>query len=301
MPILAGRNARVLVQGITGREASGFVQSSLDLGTRIVAGVTPGKAGWQIHGVPVFNTVADAQQNEPCDATVIAVPALQACRAATEALQAGLKLLVILTERVPRRDAAIILEHAREHGAVVIGPNSLGIVSPAVIRIGLVGGSAEALKRAYKKGPVGIMSRSGGMLTEIANLLTQEGIGQSTCVSVGGDPIEGTTFADLLPHYESDEETRVVVIFCEPGGHMEEELADRLSQRKSRIPIVAFMAGRFMDRMQGVRFGHAAAIVNGNHGSPARKIERLRAAGVSMAEKISAIPELVRRVLAEKN
>ena len=129
----------------------------------------------------------------------------------------------------------------------------------------------------------------------------EQGIGQSTCVSVGGDPIEGTTFADLLPHYESDEETRVVVIFCEPGGHMEEELADRLSQRKSRIPIVAFMAGRFMDRMQGVRFGHAAAIVNGNHGSPARKIERLRAAGVSMAEKISAIPELVRRVLAEKN
>jgi succinyl-CoA synthetase alpha subunit len=301
MAILADSQTRVLVQGITGREAASFTLESIRSGTQIVAGVTPGKGGQQVHGVPVFDTVAEARESEGCTASAISVPAAHVKDAATEALQAGLKLLVILTERIPRRDVVSILERARRHRAVVIGPNSLGIVSPGLVRIGMGGGAVESLRRAYCRGPVGIMSRSGGMLTEIANLLTQAGIGQSTCISIGGDPIVGSTFLDLLRHYEADQQTKALVLFCEPGGSMEEKLAEYLTSPGSRLPIIAFVAGRFTDRMQGVRFGHAGAIVEGLRGSPAHKIASLRNAGVLVTENMSQIPQIVRRVLAEAN
>lgn len=297
MAILAHAETRILVQGITGREAATFTGESIRYGARIVAGVTPGKGGLRVHGVPVFDTVAAALRVEPCDATVIAVPAPFVCDAAWEALDHGLRLLVIITERVPRRDVIAILERAEAAGARVIGPNSLGLISPGRTRIGMCGGAAEDVRQAYTPGPVGIISRSGGMTTEIASLLTQAGIGQSTCVSIGGDPIVGSTFLDLLPLYEADPETRALVLFCEPGGTMEERLAKHLKTHPGRLPIIAFVAGHFADRMPGVRFGHAGAIVEGNRGSPAGKVTALREAGVRVAERLSHIPQLVREAL----
>ena len=300
MPILADSDTRVLVQGITGREAATFTAESIRYGTRIVAGVTPGKGGLKVHDVPVFDTVAAALEEQPSRATIISVPPRAARAAAYEALDSGLRLLVVVTERMPRLDVVAMLEHARDKGARVIGPNSLGVISPHRSRIGMCGGSADAVRQAYSPGSVGVVSRSGGMMTEIADLLTQSGIGQSTCVSIGGDPIVGSTFLDLLPLYEADSETKAVVLFCEPGGTMEEQLAEHVRTRPSRLPLVAFVAGRFADRMQGVRFGHAGAIVEGTRGSPAGKMEVLRKAGVRVAEKLSQIPKLVRQALDER-
>ncbi len=294
MAILAFAQTRILVQGITGREAITFTVESLQYGAKIVAGVTPGKGGQNVHGVPVYDSVAQAVRAHACDATVISVPARFVQDAVAEAVDNGIKLLVIVTERIPRRDAVAIVERAERAGARVIGPNSLGVISPGQTRIGMSGGSADAVRLAYRPGHVGVISRSGGMMTEIANLLTQAGIGQSTCVSIGGDPIIGTTTLDLLPLYEADPDTHALVLFCEPGGVMEEQLAERLIAQPSRLNIVAFVAGRFADRMQGMRFGHAGAIVEGNKGSPAAKMMQLREAGVRVAETFSEIPGLVR-------
>lgn len=299
MAILAHADTQILVQGITGREAIAFTRESIQYGAQIVAGVTPGKGGQSVHGVPVFDTVAQAMRLHPCSATVISVPARFVRAAAWEALENGLQLLVIVTERIPRRDAVTILERAEQLGARVIGPNSLGIISPGRTRIGMCGGSADAVRLAYQPGPVGVISRSGGMMTEIANTLTQAGIGQSTCVSIGGDPIVGSTMLDLLPLYEADPETRALVLFCEPGGVMEEQLAQHLKAQPSRLKMVAFVAGRFAERMQGIRFGHAGAIVEGTRGSPAGKIALLHEAGVCVAEKVSQIPQLVNQVLQD--
>ena len=300
MAILAGRTTRVLVQGITGREAATFTVESIRYGTNIVAGVTPGKGGTKIHEVPVFDTVSKALREQPCDTTVISVPPWAVRDAAWEALDAGIRLLVIVTERIPRCDVVAILEYAKERVARVIGPNSLGVISPHQCRIGMCGGSVEAIRKAYSPGPVGIISRSGGMMTEIASLLTQAGIGQTSCVSTGGDPIIGSTFADLLPLYEADAETKALVLFCEPGGTMEEKLAEYLAKNPSRLGVVAFIAGRFTDRMQGVRFGHAGAIVEGTRGSPWGKVAALRKVDILIAEKLSRIPDLVRVTLNER-
>ncbi len=291
----------MLVHGITGREAADFTRESLRYGTRIVAGVTPGKGGAQVHGVPVYDSVRCALREHSCNASLISVPAPMASDAAHEAMENGLRLLVILTERISRKDVVTIMETARECGASVVGPNSLGVISPHQARIGACGGAEASIRKAYLPGPVGVMSRSGGMMTEIANLLTQAGIGQSTCVSVGGDPIVGSTFLDLLPQYEGDAETKALVLFCEPGGSMEEQLAERLKSRPSRIPIVAFVAGRFTDKNQGMRFGHAAVIVEGKSGSPSGKVAALREAGVIVADKLSQIPQLVRTAMAVKS
>ncbi|MBX3061410.1 MAG: succinate--CoA ligase subunit alpha [Anaerolineae bacterium] len=294
MAILADANTRILVQGITGREAATFTYESMQYGARIVAGVTPGKGGQFIHGIPVFDTVALALRTHPCDATIISVPARLVRDATFEALSNGLKLIVVVTERIPRRDVVAMLEQAASVGARIIGPNSLGLIAPGKTRLGMGGGSAETVRRAYRPGSVGVISRSGGMMTEISNLLTQSGIGQSTCISIGGDPIIGSTMLDLLPLYEADRETQALVLFCEPGGTMEERLAAHLKAHGSRLWIIAFVAGRFTDRNQGVRFGHAGAIVEGGRGSPASKAEALREAGILVAEKFSQITDLLR-------
>ncbi len=297
MSILADARTRILVQGITGREAATFTLDSIKYGARIVAGVTPGKGGQTIHGVPVFDSVAAAVQAQPCDATLISVPARSVLNAALEALGARIPLMVIVTERIPRRDVVTILERARQVGARLIGPNSLGLISPHITRVGMAGGDPAAIYRAYMPGVVGIMSRSGGMMTEIANLLTRNGIGQSTCVSIGGDPIVGSTMLDLLPFYQADPQTRALVLFCEPGGTMEEQLAEHLSAHATSLPIIAFVAGRFTDHWQGQRFGHAGAIVEGTRGSPAGKRAALQRAGVWVADKLSDIPPLVKAAL----
>jgi succinyl-CoA synthetase alpha subunit len=298
--ILANAGTRILVQGITGREAATFVGESIQYGAQIIAGVTPGKDGLMVSGIPVFDTVAKALKVAPCNATIISVPANSVRDAAWEAFENGLRLAVIVTENIPRRDVAAILETASSVGARVIGPNSLGVISPGLTRIGMCGGKAADVRRAYKPGPVGVISRSGGMMTEIANLLTLGGIGQSTCVSIGGDPIIGSTILDLLPLYEADPQTRALVLFCEPGGTMEERLSEHLKDHPSRLPILAFVAGRFADRMQGQRFGHAGAIVEGKKGSPAGKAEVLREAGVHVVEKLSQVPLLLRELLGKE-
>ncbi|MBW2614922.1 MAG: CoA-binding protein [Deltaproteobacteria bacterium] len=181
MAILADENTRIIVQGITGREAVTFTKDMIDYGSKVVAGVTPGKGGQDVYGVPVFNTVFEALKAYPADASVISVPPAMIKGAALEALSNGIKLLVIVAERVPRKDTIEILEVARSNGAVVIGPNTLGMINPHTVKIGMAGGPVENVKSAYMPGPVGIASRSGGMTTEIANLLTINGIGQSTC------------------------------------------------------------------------------------------------------------------------
>ncbi len=297
MAILADERTRIIIQGITGREASAATKDSLDYGADVVAGVTPGKGGSEVYGVPVYDTVRTALAAHPADASVVSVPAPFGKDAALEALENGIRLVVILTERIPRRDVVEVVSRARELRARVIGPNSLGLISPDRTRVGMVGGRAADVRKAYMRGPVGILSRSGGMTTELANLLTLHGIGQSTCVSIGGDPIVGSTYADLTPLFETDTETRVVVVFGEPGGGQEEALAEYVAARSPRVPIIAFIAGRFADEMPGVRFGHAAAIVESGRGSTGEKIRRLRKAGVVVAEEFSEIVDLVKRTL----
>lgn len=297
MSILADENVRVIVQGITGREAASFTKDMMDYGTRVVAGVTPGKQGQQVHGVPVYDTVRGAVREQPAEASVISVPPGMVKGAALEALDNGIKVLVIITERIPRKDVIEFLELAREKEARVIGPNTLGLISPDIVKLGMAGGPVEDVKKAYMPGSVGIASRSGGMTTEIANLLTTHGIGQSTCVGVGGDPVVGSNFLDLIPLFGEDPDTKAVVLFCEPGGVIEENLAELVTTKKISIPIVAFIAGRFVDSMPGVRFGHAATIVEGERGSARGKIASFKKAGIQVAESFSDIVTILKDFL----
>ena len=297
MTILADQDTRVIVQGITGREAASFSKDMLDYGTKVVAGVTPGKQGQQVHGVPVYDTVRRAVREYPADASVISVPPAMVKGAALEALENGIGLLVIVSERVPRIDVINILEVARDRGARVIGPNTLGLISPHIVRIGMAGGPVEDVKKAYMPGFVGIASRSGGMTTEIANLLTTNGIGQSTCVGIGGDPVVGSNFLDLIPLFDQDPGTKAVVLFCEPGGIIEETLGEVKANKGISVPIVAFIAGRFVDSMPGVRFGHAATIVEGEKGTAKGKAESLTRAGIRVAGSFSDIVPILREYL----
>lgn len=297
MAILADKNTRVIVQGITGREAASFAKDMMDYGTRVVAGVTPGKQGQKIHGVPVYDTVRRAMKASPADAAIISVPPPMVKGAVLEALENGIKLLVVVTERVPRKDVIEFLEVAGEKNARVIGPNTLGFISPHSVKLGMAGGPVVDVKKAYMPGNVGIASRSGGMTTEIANLLTTNGIGQSTCIGVGGDAVVGSNFLDLIPMFDQDPETKAVVLFCEPGGTIEEKLAELVTAQGISLPIVAFIAGRFMDAMPGVRFGHSATIVEGERGSARGKIESFREAGIRVAESFSDIVPILKEYL----
>jgi succinyl-CoA synthetase alpha subunit len=298
MSILIGADTTFIVQGITGREAVNLTRECLDYGAgaRIVGGVTPGRRGRDVHGVPVFDTVAQAVEHhgEPIDGSVVTVPPAFTKDAVLEAIENGVKLIVIVTERIPRGDVAQMVELAGEHGARIIGPNCLGVIVPEVIKMGGIGGPARDAAKAYSRGPVGVISRSGGMTTEMSSTLTAAGLGQSTAVSIGGDAIVGTTYAELMPLFEADDQTQAIVIYTEPGGRMEAELARHVTEiSERRLPIVAFMAGRFMDEMPGMSFGHAGTIVEGKEDTAGEKIARLAAAGITVAEEISEIPRLV--------
>ena len=214
-----------------------------------------------------------------------------------ESLDSGIRLLVIVSERVPRKDTAAFLEAAGEKNARVIGPNTLGLISPERIKLGMAGGPVNDVKKAYMPGRIGIASRSGGMTTEIANLLTTHGIGQSTCIGIGGDPIVGCNFLDLVPKFIEDPETDAVVLFSEPGGIIEEKLAEWYADQGIQFPIVVFIAGKFVDDMPGVRFGHAATIVEGSVGSAKGKIKALREAGIYVADKFSDIVGIIEEVV----
>jgi succinyl-CoA synthetase alpha subunit len=302
MSILIDASTTFIVQGITGREAVNLTRECLDYGAGapIVGGVTPGRLGRDVHGVPVFDTVAQAVEHHggPIDGSVVTVPPAFTKDAVFEAIENGIKLVVIVTERIPRGDVAQMVELAAARGARIIGPNCLGIIVPGVIKMGGIGGPARDAAKAYSPGPVGVISRSGGMTTEMSSTLTAAGLGQSTAVSIGGDAIIGSTYAELMPLFEADQETEAIVIYTEPGGRMEAELARYVTERSERpLPIVAFMAGRFMDEMPGMSFGHAGTIVEGREDTATEKIARLGAAGITVAEEISQIPGLVKERL----
>ncbi|PZS12245.1 MAG: succinate--CoA ligase subunit alpha [Solirubrobacterales bacterium] len=302
MSILIDSETTFIVQGITGREAVNLTRECLDYGTgaKIVAGVTPGRRGREVHGVPVFDTVAQAVEHHggPIEGSVVTVPPAFTKDAVFEALEHGVELVVIVTERIPRRDVAEMVELASERGARIIGPNCLGMIVPDVIKMGGIGGPARDAGKSYAPGPVGVISRSGGMTTEMSSTLTAAGLGQSTAVSIGGDAIIGSSYAELMPLFEADSDTQAIVIYTEPGGRMEAELAKWVTEHDSRLPIVAFMAGRFMDEMPGMSFGHAGTIVEGIQDTASEKIARLAEAGIVVAEEISQIPAIVRERLS---
>jgi succinyl-CoA synthetase alpha subunit len=301
MSILLSKDFTFIVQGITGREAVNLTKECLDYGSNVVGGVTPGRKGRDVHGVPVFDTVAQAVENHgaPVDGSVVTVPPAFTKDAVLEAIENGIKLIVIVTERIPRRDVAQMVELADMRGARIIGPNCLGLIVPEVCKMGGIGGPAKDAAKAYAPGPVGVMSRSGGMTTEISSSLTQAGLGVSTAVSIGGDAIIGSTYAELMPYFEADEQTQAIVIYTEPGGRMEAQLSEWTSENDSRLPIVAFMAGKFMDdeEMKGMSFGHAGTIVEGKEDTATEKITRLEAAGIRVVERIDEIPDAVKQKL----
>jgi len=304
MSILVNAQTTFIVQGITGREAVNLTRECLDYGAgaKIVGGVTPGRLGREVHGVPVFDTVAQAVAHHggPTDGSVVTVPPAFTKDAVFEAIVNGIKLIVIVTERIPRRDVAQMVELANMHDARIIGPNCLGIIVPDVIKMGGIGGPAKDAAKAYSPGSIGVISRSGGMTTEMSSTLTAAGMGQSTAVSIGGDAIIGSSYAELMPLFEADQQTEGIVIYSEPGGRMEAQLAEWVAENNSRLPVVAFMAGRFMDEMPGMSFGHAGTIVEGKEDTATEKIARLAEAGITVAEEISEIPALIQAKIDER-
>jgi succinyl-CoA synthetase alpha subunit len=306
MSILIHESTTFIVQGITGREAVNLTRECLDYGSKIVGGVTPGRKGRDVHGVPVFDTVEQViAHNDGAvpDGSVVTVPPAFTKDAVFEAIENGIELIVIVTERIPRRDVAQMVELANLRGARIIGPNCLGLIVPGVAKMGGIGGPARNAEQAYQPGSVGVMSRSGGMTTEISSTLTAAGLGVSTAISIGGDAIIGSAYAELMPEFEADEQTEAIVIYTEPGGRMEAQLAEWVADNDSRLPIVAFMAGRFMDdeEMQGMSFGHAGTIVEGKEDTATEKIARLEAAGIPVVERIDEIPDAVKRKLKEND
>ncbi len=302
MSILIDEGTTFIVQGITGREAVNLTRECLDFGSKIVGGVTPGRKGREVHGVPVFDTIAQVVEHnggQTPDGSVVTVPPAFTKDAVFEAILAGIGLIVVVTERIPRRDVAQMIELADLYGARIIGPNCLGLIVPGAAKMGGIGGPAQDADKAYQPGRVGVMSRSGGMTTEISSTLSTSGLGVSTAISIGGDAIIGSTYADLMPLFEADEQTEAIVIYTEPGGRMEAELSQWMADNDSRLPIVAFMAGRFMDseEMKGMSFGHAGTIVEGEEDTAAQKIERLQAAGIQVVERIDDIPDAVKAKL----
>jgi succinyl-CoA synthetase alpha subunit len=294
MSVLVNAGTRLLVQGITGREAANFTRECLDYGTQVVSGVTPGKGGEEVYGVPVFDTVEEATAATRPNAALLSVPPLGVLDAALEAIDAGIELLVIITERVPRRDVAALLALARDAGTTVIGPNSLGLITPGACKLGSIGGPAQDVRRAYARGRVGVISRSGGMTTEISSMLTGAGIGQSTCISVGGDSLIGTTLLDAYRLFAQDPDTDAVVTFSEPGGAQEHELAEYLEACGGPpTPLCCFVAGRFVDDMPGTRFGHAGTMVEAGGSTARAKIARLRAAGAHVVDRLGELPAAV--------
>jgi succinyl-CoA synthetase alpha subunit len=287
--MLLDPQAEIMVQGITGREARGMVEDMLAYGSRIVAGVTPGKGGQEVHGVPVYDTVADLMAHHNPTITVVSVPAPAVLDAALEVFCFPLELCLVMSERMPRLDTCRLVAAAAAAGCTVIGPNSLGLIRPGIAKLGTVGGRLDNVERSYSSGEVAVLSRSGGMTTEIASFLTSRGIGQSIAVGIGGDSIVGANFLELIELLESDQETSSVVLYGEPGGTAEEDLAARLIERGSRLRVNAFLSGNFVDDLEGVRFGHAAVIVEGGRGSVAGKKAALRDAGVFVAEAFEEI------------
>ncbi len=288
MGIFVDKSTRAIVQGITGAQGRFHTRLMLEYGTKLVAGVTPGKGGTEVHSVPVYDTVEEAVKAHQADASIIFVPAPFAADAAFEALDSGLKTIVVITEHIPIRDAIQIMHRAKLQGSLVVGPNTPGILSVDECKAGIMPAHVFSL------GTVGLASRSGTLTYEIAAWLSARGLGQSTCVGLGGDPIVGLSYVEVLREFESDEQTEAVVLIGEIGGSFEESAAEFIATENYSKPVVAFVAGRTAP--VGKRMGHAGAIINGKSGTAASKIEAFTKAGVQLAEK----PSDVARLLTEK-
>ena len=296
MAILIDETSRVIVQGITGREGMARTKLMKDYGTKVVAGVTPGKAGQEVHGVPVFDSVKDVWGRlGPVDVSVMFVPASLVKNGALEALEAGVKLLVLVPDRVPIWDVLEIARLARAKGARFVGPNTLGLLSPGKAVCGMIGGMAERARDWFKPGAVGVSSRSGGMTSALAYYMSREGIGQSTIIHVGGDAVVGLSHPEVMELFQDDEETRCAVMFGEIGTTQEERVADLIERGRFTKPLIAFIGGKAAK--SGTRFSHAGAIVEGGRGSYQTKVERLRRAGVRVVDSIFDIPKLARQII----
>jgi len=296
MAILVDENTEVLVQGITGREAQIRVRLMKEYGTTVVAGVTPGRGGNTVEGVPVYNTVEEAKENHPgITVSSIFVPARAAKTAAFEAIDAGIGVITLHPERVPQQDMLEVIAYARRGTARVIGPNTIGMVSPGKCLVGMIGGRADLAKEFFQPGPVGVISRSGGNTTTLAYYLNRTGLGQSTAIGMGGDAFVGTTLIDLLTEFERDEETEMVAFFGEIGTSVEEDAAEFIKGGGFTKPLVGYISGRFA--RSDVRFGHAGAIVTRGKGTAQGKIEALRGAGARMVDHFGEIGDVASRVL----
>ncbi|HEV8251835.1 MAG TPA: succinate--CoA ligase subunit alpha [Candidatus Limnocylindria bacterium] len=287
MSILVGSETRLLVQGITGREGEFHSRAMLEFGTQIVAGVTPGKGGQAaVDGrVPVFDTVADAVTQTGADAACIFVPAAFAPDAILEAADAGIPLVICITEGIPALDMLRVHHVLRSQGVRLIGPNCPGATTVGGAKVGIIPGDI------HRPGPVGLVSRSGTLTYEVVQAMTDAGVGQTTCVGIGGDPIVGTTFIDVLGMFNADPETEAIVLIGEIGGDEEERAADYCA-REVRKPVAAFIAGRTAP--PGRRMGHAGAIISGGAGTAESKRQALQAAGIRVADSPSRIPALLR-------
>lgn len=285
MSILLDQNTKVLVQGITGRDGSFHARQMIDYGTNVVGGVTPGKGGQSIHGVPVFDNMKDAVAATGADASVIYVPAKFAPSAIMDAADAGIRLIVAITEGIPVLDMLEVYHEVRRRGIVLIGPNCPGLISPGKAKIGIMPGNI------HRPGRVGVISRSGTLTYEIVFALTGLGIGQSTCVGIGGDPIVGTGPMDLLPLFEKDPDTDAVVLVGEIGGDEEERTAEYIRQNIKK-PVFAFIVGHTAP--EGKRMGHAGAIVSGGSGTAGSKIKAFSHAGVPVANTIDELAEITK-------
>ncbi|MEM3874512.1 MAG: succinate--CoA ligase subunit alpha [Candidatus Bathyarchaeia archaeon] len=289
MAIIVDKNTRAIVQGITGAQGSFHTKLMLEYGTQIVAGVTPGKGGTKVHNVPVYDTVEEALEHHQANASIIFVPAPFAADAALEALENGIKTVVIITEHIPIKDAINVMAYAKQVNATIIGPNTPGIITPGECKLGIMPA------HIFKPGSIGMISRSGTLTYEIAASLTKKRMGQSTCIGLGGDPIVGLNFIDILKLFEKDPQTEGIVLIGEIGGNLEELTAEYIAEEKYPKPVVAFIAGR--SAPPGKRMGHAGAIIMGKAGTAESKIEAFRKAGIEVAEKPSDVAVLLEKMI----
>lgn len=297
MAILVDKTSKIVIQGITGREASMVTKHALSYGTNIVAGITPGKEGQKIEGVPVYDTVKRACKDHEINTAVVYVPPAFACDAVMESIGNGIPLIIIITERIPQQDAIRFLSAARIANCTVIGPNSVGVITPENrVKIGAIGGDNP--ERCFVPGTVGVISRSGGMTAECAWMVKRAGFGVSTCVSIGGDALIGSPPMKILGMFENDNKTKAVVMWGEPGTSYEEDVAGFTKEGGFTKPLIAYIGGRFVERMpEGTIFGHAASIIEGGVGKPSSKMAALKDAGCYVADSFTDIITYVRKAM----
>lgn len=296
MSILVDNHKTVIVQGITGREGKTRTKLMMNYGTRVLGGVTPGRGGQEVYDLPVFDTVEEAiEQLGNIDISVVFVPAPLVKNAALEAFNAGIKLAVLVPDRVPIYDVLEINYYAKKTGASFVGPNTLGLLSPGKAVLGMMGGRAKFAQEWFRQGSVGVTSRSGGMTSSLAYYLSQNGIGLSTIIHVGGDAIVGLPHPEVVRLFQEDPETKVIVMFGEIGTSQEEIVAELIKKGEITKPVIAYIGGRAAQK--GTRFSHAGAIIEGNRGTYEAKVEQLKEAGAHVVEEFQDIPSVALEVL----